>query len=56
MKKISEDPQLSQMYPDVAKFEPPENYKDFENNERQSEGKKIDNSVDIDEFNDYIED
>ena len=56
MKKISEDPVLSKIYPDVAKFEPPENYSDFENDERQSEGKMIDNAVDIDEFNDYIED
>ncbi|MBR3712487.1 MAG: penicillin-binding protein, partial [Bacteroidales bacterium] len=56
MKKISEDPVLSKIYPDAAKFEQPENYTDYENNERQSEGKTIDNSVDLDEFNDYIED
>ena len=56
MKKISEDPELSKRYPDAAQFAKPDNYSDYENNESQSEGKMIDNSVDIDEFNDYIED
>jgi hypothetical protein len=56
MKKISEDPVLSKIYPDAAKFEPPENYSDFENDESLSEGKMIENAVDIDEFNEYIED
>lgn len=56
MKKISEDPDLSKIYRTDIKFTIPENYSNFENSETLSEGKKIENSVDINEFNDYYED
>lgn len=54
-KKIQEDPELSRIYSIDRKFDVPEGYSSYESEQESSEGKIIEHSVDIDEFNEYQE-
>ncbi len=54
-KRVYDDPQLSKIYRNDIQFERPENYDDFENSETISEGRTIEQSMDIDEYNEYQE-